>query len=285
MKKTQIALIAVIAVIVGYLFLQPVKGLVKPKEEKSNGMVAGAKPAEAAANVSVEMISAAAKTAIGADLSAKIVDLEGQLKAATGTEKTKLQQELAKQWDDVAQPAPAAFYYMALAREGNRFDNWLKAGTRFNEAYRATQDSSIQGAMVLNAVEALQAATKLQPSNLDAKAGLGVAYVNGGSANPMDGISLLLGVVKEDPNNRVANFNLGMFSLKSGQFDKALPRFNKVIEQDPSALEPYFYLAEAHKQLGQKKEAIAAYEKCKELMRNRPDFVERIDGFIKELKN
>jgi cytochrome c-type biogenesis protein CcmH/NrfG len=28
-------------------------------------------------------------------------------------------------------------------------------------------------------------------------------------------------------------------------------------------VEPYFYLAESYKQLGQKTEAIAAYEKCK----------------------
>jgi hypothetical protein len=56
-----------------------------------------------------------------------------------------------------------------------------------------------------------------------------------------------------------------------------------MIAQKPE-VEPYFYLAESYKQLGMKKEAIEAYQKCKELTPD-PDFGKRIDDFIKELKN
>lgn len=285
MKIKQIAVIAAIAVIVGYLYMLPVKGLVKPKEQKpNNGMVAGSKPAAAAANISVDMVSATAKTAVGAGLSAKITDLEGQLKQATAEkQKADLERALAKQWDDVNQPAPAAFYYQSAARAQNQFNDWLSAGTRFNEAFRVTQDSSLQGAFVMNAVEALQNATRLMPENLDAKAGLGVAYVNGGAPSPMQGISLLLEVVGKDPQNRLANFNLGMFSMKSGQYDKAVPRFKTIIAQKP-AFDVYFYLAESYKQLGMKKEAIDAYEKSK-VLEPSPEYVSRINDFIKELKN
>jgi tetratricopeptide (TPR) repeat protein len=282
MKGTQIAVIAAAVAIVGYLYLQPVKGLVKPKETKgNNGMVAGS--AKPAATVSVDMISATAKTAIGANLSAKITDLEQQLKQANDKQKAELQRQLAKQWDDVNQPAPAAFYYLDLARQQNNFADWLNAGTRFNDAYRFSQDSTIQASLVLNAVEALEKATKMQPDNLDAKAGLGVAYVNGGAPSPMQGITLLLDVVAKDPNNRGANLNLGMFAMKSGQYEKAVVRFKTLIAQRPE-VEPYFYLAESYKQLGQKQEAIAAYQKCKELMQD-PNAGKRIDDFIKELKN
>ena len=99
----------------------------------------------------------------------------------------------------------------------------------------------------------------------------------------MQGIALLLDVVKQDPNNHNANLNLGLFAMKSGQYDKAVIRFKTVIAQKPEA-EPYFYLAESYKQLGMKKEAIDAYQKCKEMM---PDaaFDLRIDEYIKELKN
>lgn len=282
MKRAQIVTIAAVVAIVAYLcFLHPV-GLVKPKDEHANnGMVAGSKPA---ADVNTETVSATAKTAIGTGLSAKIEDLESQLKAAAGDkQKEDLQRQLAKQWDDVNQPAPAAFYYLELARKQNRFDDWLNAGNRFNDAYRATQDSTTQSAMVLNAVEAFQNATKLKPDNLDAKSGLGVADVNGGAPSPMTGIGLLLEVVSKDPNNWNANLNLGMFAMKSGQYDKAINRFKTLIAQKQE-VEPYFYLAESYKQLGMKKEAIDAYEKCKELMPD-PAFGKRIDDFIKELKN
>lgn len=283
MKGKQIAVIAAVVVIVGYLYSLPVKGLVKPKEEKpNNGMVAGS-ASKPAVNVSVDMISATAKTAIGDKLSAQITDLETQLKTAEGTKQQELQRQLAHKWDDVNQPAPAGFYYLELARKQNKFEDWLNAGNRFNDAYKFTQDSTIQSAMVLNAVEAFEHATKMQPDNLDAKAGLGVADVNGGAPSPMTGIGLLLEVVAKDPKNRNANFNLGMFAIKSGQYDKAVNRFKTILEQKPE-VESYFYLAESYKQLGQKQDAIAAYQKCKELMQD-PTAGKRIDDFIKELKN
>jgi len=78
--------------------------------------------------------------------------------------------------------------------------------------------------------------------------------------------------------------------MKSGQFDKAVDRFKSliVIEEKNKALrtdvEPYFYLAESYKQLGMKKEAIDTYEKCKEMMPD-PTFDQKIDEYIKELKN
>jgi len=283
MKKAQIVVILAIIAIVGYLYYLPIKGLVKPKEgHANNGMVTGSQPV-AATTISADMVSVTAKTAIGANLSVKITDLEDQLKKAVDEkQKENLQRQLAKQWDDVNQPAPAGFYYLELARKDNKFEDWLDAGNRFNDAYRSTQDSTIQAGLVANSVEAFQNATKLKPDNLDAKAGLGVADVNGGDPSPMTGIFLLRDVVAKDPNNRIAILNLGLFAMKSGQYEKAIPRFKALIAQKPE-IEPYFYLAESYKQLGQKQEAIEAYQKCKELMPD-PSFGKRIDDFIKELK-
>jgi tetratricopeptide (TPR) repeat protein len=74
-----------------------------------------------------------------------------------------------------------------------------------------------------------------------------------------------------------------MFAMKSGQYEKAVQRFKTIIAQKPE-FEPYFYLAESYRQLGMKPEAIAAYQKSRELM---PDTAvdQRIDQYIKELKN
>src|SRR5476651_1706681 len=108
MKKAQIVVILAIIAIVGYLYYLPIKGLVKPKEgHANNGMVTGSKPV-AATTISADMVSVTAKTAIGANLSVKITDLEDQLKKAVDEkQKENLQRQLAKQWDDVNQPAPA----------------------------------------------------------------------------------------------------------------------------------------------------------------------------------
>jgi tetratricopeptide (TPR) repeat protein len=280
MNKKQIVVILAVIAISGYLYSLPVKGLVKPKATRTNAGVASDKPTTA--NVNITSVSTSAKAAIGAGLTAKINDLENQLKNAPEDQKAGLQKQLATSWDDVNQPAPAAFYYQAVARKDNKLADWLSAGDRFNDAYKRIQDTLVQPVLVTNSVEAFQNALKLKPESLDAKMGLGIAYVNGG-ASPMQGIALLLEVVKQDPKNVSANLNLGMFSMKSGQYEKAVDRFKTVIAAQPG-FEPYYYLAETYKQLGRKKEAIAAYQKCKEMMPD-PAFGQRIDEYIKELKN
>lgn len=282
MKIKQIAFAVAIMAVMGYLYVQPLKALTK--EDSSHDAPANAKAGVApAANVTVASVSTTAKAAIGEGLSVKINDLEAKLqKASSEAEKTDLEKQLAKTWDDVNQPAPAAFYYLNVARKENTFNHWINAGMRFNEASKVSSDTTAAPVFVSNAVEAFQNATKLNPSSLDAKTGLGVAYVNGG-ASPMQGIALLREVVDKDPNNVAANLNLGLFSMKSGQYDKAVQRFNTLIAIKPD-FEAYFYLAESYKQIGKKKEAIAAYQKCKELMPD-PTFTQRIDQYIKELQN
>ena len=77
--------------------------------------------------------------------------------------------------------------------------------------------------------------------------------------------------------------NLGLFSIKSGQFAKAIPRFNTVIEQAPTP-EAYFYLGTALENLGKNKEAIDVYLKSKKLAANLT-LSAFIDKRIAELKN
>ena len=280
MNKKQIGVIVAVAIITGYLYSLPPKGLVKPKPTRANSGVASDKPA--APTVTVATVSAPAKAAIGDALADKINKLEAQLKTASAGDKLALQKQLAASWDDVNQPAPAAFYYQAVAQTENKVQDWLSAGERFNDAFKTSQDTTMQPAFITNAVDAFQKALKLKPESLEGKTGLGVAYVNGG-ASPMQGIALLLEVVKQDPKNLDANLNLGMFSMKSGQYEKAIDRFKTVIAVKPG-FEPYYYLAQAYTQIGKKTEAIAAYQKCKEMMPD-PAFGTRIDQYIKELKN
>ena len=291
MHKKQIVVIVIVVTIMGFLFFMPVKGLIKSKEAQGHTNTTAAK-SRPVTTVDVAIVSAAAKVLIGSALSAQINDTEGQLKNATAdADKLTLQKKLAKLWDDVNQPAPAAFYYQAIAQKENKFDEWLNAGTHFNDAYKTSQDTAAQPSFVINGIASFKNAVKLKPADLDAKTGLGVAYVNQTSSgitdpdggSPMQGIMLLLDVVKQDPKNRNANLSLGLFAMKSGQYEKAVARFKTIIAQK-AEVEPYFYLAESYKQLGQKKEAIDAYQKCKEMMPD-PAFNQRIDEYIKELKN
>jgi len=140
----------------------------------------------------------------------------------------------------------------------------------------------MQPALVQKAIQAYQQADKLQPNTPEVKTGLGIAYVTG-TPNPMQGIQLLLDVVKNDPKNLKANLNLGLFSMKSGQYEKAVDRFKTVIAQAPSA-EAWFYLASSYENMGMKSDAIGAYLKTKEIAAD-PNMSQFVDRKVNELSN
>ena len=275
LNAKQISVIGLVIVLIGALFALDIKGLVKEEGKEET-------PAKEVAQVSLESVSETAKMSLNANLAAEIESLENAFRnAGESEEQITISEQLAQKWDDVNQPAPAAFYSEIIAKAKPDYANWLKTGDRFTAAYQSTQDTIVQAGLVQKAISAYQEANKLNPEGLDAKTGLGIAYVSG-TPNPMQGIQLLLEVVKVDPKNIKANTNLGLFSMRSGQFDKAVERFKTVIEQQPDP-EAWFYLASSYENLGQNEEAILAYQKAKELAAD-PGLTKFVDQKIQALK-
>ncbi|WP_421942220.1 tetratricopeptide repeat protein [Pedobacter sp.] len=285
-RSKQIIIIGAILLLVAFLFTRDIKGLVKPTEENgkmpASGQVAEAQAPNSSASISIETSSTAAKNVINKNLAADITALEGSYKNADATEKIGFAKQLAQKWDDVEQITPSALYLEVVAQGEPTAANWLASGNRFLKAFESTQDSVAQPVLLQRANTSFKNVLEKDPSNIEAKTGLGVTIVNGLGA-PMQGIAMLLEVVAKEPKNVKANMNLGLFSIKSGQFDKAIPRFNTVIETKPSP-EAYFYLGTALESLDRNKEAVDAYLKSKKLAAN-PTLSSFIDKKIAELKN
>src|SRR5690606_30477359 len=210
----------------------------------------------------------------------EISSLEEQLTKAVGDEKLALLEQLAQKWDDVAKSAPQGFIYMEMANITPKLEYWLKSGDAFRMAYANLQDTAMAAELNRLAIQSYEKATQLDGNSLEAKTGLGAAMVTG-SGNPMAGIALLREVVEKDPKNIQANKTLGLFSLQSRQFDKAIERFNTVVELQPDA-ESYFYLATGYENIGLKNEAIAAFQKSKALASD-PTLSQFIDRRVEEL--
>ena len=279
-NRKQIIVIGSVVVLMGLLLSLDIQGLVKPEESApSSNAAATSAPVK---SVSVDEVSVTAKEALNASLKKQLGDLEAKLKSASEGEKLTIQKQLAQQWDDVNQPTPAAFYYELIAEKESNFESWLKAGDKFTDAYQQSMDTLVQPALVQKAIGSYQKADKIKPNSLEVKTGLGIAYVSG-TPNPMQGITLLLDVVKQDPKNLKANLNLGLFSMKSGQFDKAVERFKTVIDVAPSA-EAWFYLASSYESMNMNTEAIAAYLKTKEIAAD-PNMSQFVDRKVTELSN
>jgi Flp pilus assembly protein TadD len=85
--------------------------------------------------------------------------------------------------------------------------------------------------------------------------------VYGGLAMPMEGITMIRTVADKNPNNLYAQISLGNASLASGQLDKAIERFSKVVQLKPDHLEAVLLLADTYERKGDKAEAIKWYSR------------------------
>ncbi|PST84896.1 hypothetical protein C7T94_01870 [Pedobacter yulinensis] len=281
LKLKQGGVIAAVLLLMVFLFTRDIKGLVKPTEE--NGKTAAMEqPSAASPELKIENASALAKSEISADMASQVNALEAAFQKAEGSEKVQSAAALAGKWDDLEKAAPSALYLEFVAKAEPSLTNWNKSGNRFLKAYDLSQDSIMQPALLQKANLSFKNALAIDSTNLEAKMGMGITIVNG-MGMPMQGIAMLLDVIKKDPSNIRANMNLGLFSLKSGQFEKAIPRFNKVIEQKASA-DAYFYLGTAYENLNRNKEAIEAYLQSKKIAGN-PTLTQFLDKKVAELEN
>jgi len=71
-----------------------------------------------------------------------------------------------------------------------------------------------------------------------------------GELPPMQAVMAIADVAKKFPNNIKANFTLGVMSMQTGQYSKALNRFKTVIEQDPTNGDAYLLYARSQMFLG-----------------------------------
>ncbi len=233
-------------------------------------------------NIDFEQLKSMALKSVPAEAKNSIVQLDKNLSEASEDKKLNAREELADAYYAYKQYVLAAMLFEENSALLKNASAYVKAGDAYRDAYRNNNDSNITPILVTKAKEQYQLALDLEPKNLDAKTGLGTCYVDA-SENPMQGIQLLLEVVKEDPENKNANQNLGLFSMRSGQFDKAIKRFEVVAKKSPSA-ESYAMLAEAYEQSGDKKSAISALKKAKEYVID-PQISQGIDDYIKNLEN
>lgn len=83
--------------------------------------------------------------------------------------------------------------------------------------------------------------------------------------NPMEGILALRQIAEEDSSNIEAQLWLGIFSLQSGQLDKARERFEKVKAIDPNQPEAYWQLGQMEMEAGNYLLAIPNFKRSVEL--------------------
>jgi tetratricopeptide (TPR) repeat protein len=185
-------------------------------------------------------------------------------------------------WDSLQRFDISGFYYKTLYNKTGSEFYLMNASQRFFEQARVVADSSAKIFYLQESKQGFNKVLEMNPKNLDAKVGKALCIVEDRS-KVMQGVPLLKEVIAEDSTNLLAWYSLGMLQIESGQLQKALVSFEKLVSLQPFNGELYFYLADVQQKMGNSTQAILNYEKAK-MLTNDKDTKQAIDDILRGIK-
>ena len=253
MRRQQIILLSAAAVLFILIFF--VANKKPPKAEATLPAVS-----QNAAPTSVNMIESGKENAAPA-LKATLTQLEKQSVEGNQTSKINALHELAHLWKDSLRNQPVAVYYEGeIAKLENSEKSLNFAANSLLQYLMVEHDPGKQKWYAEKAKELFDKSLEINPANDSTVVGLGATYMFGNiSDNPMEGITKVRQVADKNPANTYAQMMLGLGGMKSGQFENAVKRFEKVIENEPDNLLAIFSIAESYERLSDKENAIKWY--------------------------
>lgn len=271
-KKTGLLLVSGALVLTVLLFISP---------RQSTGNTSEAPAAGVQQNLS----------AVNSSRSSMDVYLNLALKVLAPAEKNradefrakKLNDSLVAFWDRLKRPDLAAYSLENKAEALNTASIWMQAGTRYYYAAPFVKDDTELPLLYQRAVFCLNRSLKLDTANTDARILLASCLVESGS-DPMKGIGILKDLERRDSSNLKVQLSLALFSVRSGQLDKAIERFNKVLKIDSNYIEVYLHLADAYEKLNEPSKALKMLEKYQSETKD-PVVKLEVGKYINQLKN
>ena len=239
--------------------------------------------------VSIDSILFDAKKRLDATQIVRLNALENSvIRGNVNEQKLKAYHQLAHFWADTGQIfEPYAWYEAEAARLENSEKSLTFAAHLFLQNMRGENDQPLRTWKALEAKDLFERSLKINPQNDSSIVGLGACYIFGGiSATPMEGILKVRAVADKDSSNIFAQEVLGHGSMYSGQYDKAIARFETVYrlsrETENTKLEACLMLAEAYERKADRLSAIDWYKKSLTLIKNQ-ELKEEVNKRIDEL--
>jgi tetratricopeptide (TPR) repeat protein len=267
MLKTRIILVAACALAVWLIFLLP-KSVVENEAEMQKPMPTAGDDMHTQGNPEV------------------LVAI-GQLKA-------KLAVEAEKRNSAIFADSLAGLYKKAtlfdsaalFAEQANSFfespERTLKAGEAYFEAFTFAMEQSKRKELAMKSRAFFEKVLQQNANNLDVKTKMALTYFGTGEP-PMQGVSLLREVLAQDPKFKPALFNMGMLSVQSGQYGKAIEWLNQLLAISPDDVQGRLLLGVAYVNQGDKEKAREQFEQVKKLDSD-PAVQQQADAYLKDLQ-
>ena len=280
--KRKLVLVSILAIaLVGTLYSLP-KIVVNTKDQ---GVVSEQNTGQASEHEESSGTESATDSHSNSTLTAeqqqKIDPLRSAYLQAAPSEKAEAAIQLSDVFGQYQKFDSAAYYADQAARLSPKVENYLRAGDRYYEAYGFATDEEKAKKLGEKTRSYYQKALDQNPELLSAKANMAMTYVN--TPSPMQGIMLLREVLEADPTNELALFNLGILSMRSNQYTKAVERFQQILLSHPQNTKAQFYLGVCLVELGRTEEAAKVLADVKQKEKD-PVIQQAIDELEKRIK-
>jgi outer membrane protein len=271
MLRTRIILIIVSSAVIALLFLLP-----KAVVENDSQLESGAAPD------SIQKKKADPHNTSTREIALKINNLKARYLSGSRNEKNVIfADSLASLYREAGKFDSAAWFADEAATFFNTTEAFLKAGNNYYDAFTFAMEAEKQKALAEKTRSFFGKVLEAEPKNLEVKTKMAMTYIS--SSSPMQGIMMLREVLKEDPENELALFNMGMLSIQSRQFDRAIERLEQLIVVNPKHIQGQLLLGVAYMNDGDKAKAKAQFEKVKQLDSD-PSVQATADSYLNDLK-
>jgi tetratricopeptide (TPR) repeat protein len=188
-----------------------------------------------------------------------ITNLREVYAKSTGKSKIKASDELIIQFVKYTRYDSAAYYANEIAKIEPSENNLMKAGGLYYEAftYALESDKTVKMGELTRGI--YQKVLDKNPNNLLAKTNMAMTYT--ATQTPMQGIMMLRDVIAKEPDYEPALFSLGILSIRSNQFGKAVDRFKQILRNNPANSKAALNLGYCLAELDRKEEAQQILEK------------------------
>lgn len=232
---------------------------------------------------SFEHILQMASSRVSKTLLDSIALLEKDIKSEDIKKQITAYKQIGDLWARSGNIICGGHYFIEKAKLSNAIGDWRFSAELMAYAADGAADSIARNYAIDNAILGFRNIIALDSSDIDAKVQLAVCLIDGKN-NVMEGVTLLKQVEKLEPDHEFMNVTLGRLALISGQFDKAIPRLEHLIQKHPDNFEAYYYLSEAYKATGKKDKAIQCLEDAKKHFSKMPEAEKQIEELIQNIK-
>jgi len=153
-------------------------------------------------------------------------------------------------YNKLQSPEIAALFVYKKADYIKNTNSWEMAGSNFLHLLSDQHlDTNLYDDVSKHAIRCFQKSVDLDSNNVGAKIKLAQCFLQL-SNQPMDGVQLLLGIVRKNPSNVEAQLLLAKFGLVSGQLEKVAQRLENVLSLQPLNEDALLLRAELHVRTG-----------------------------------